>query len=1108
MIQIYKASAGSGKTFTLAREYIKLILGVKTDHNTYRLRRPGSHSQHSSVLAITFTNKATDEMKSRIIHELAVLAGAEKGWTQPSSYASYLCKELHCTPADLSQAAAEALKSLLFDFNNFNVSTIDSFFQMVLRSFAHEAEVSGAYDVELDDKSVIAMSIDNLLQDLNHKRQDKDSRKITEWLTRFMTKLIEDGLGFNIFNRSSQVHENLISFIADISDDTFRDNEKLILDYLRDGSKFDTFRSHVESRIRKLKADTAAACQNAVTAMKSVNPVGPAKGIVTNNVSGPIVNWAASGYYTGSQNRAELSATMLKAIDNVDEAYVKDGKKSSHRSVLDPALSAALTAINKCIGEIELLRLISGNIYQLGLLARVSDYLDRYRMENSAILLSDTNALLSKVIGDSDSPFLYEKMGTRYKHYLIDEFQDTSFSQWNNLSHLVEESIAGGHDNLVIGDEKQCIYRFRGSDPTLLHNLHTGRADDEFVIKGESIAENTNWRSSAAVVEFNNTLFKEIARTQNFDDIYAGVEQQVAQKEIQGYVRVELLEGERGSTEADDKALETLAENLRRQLQSGYRPGDIAVLVRTWREGETVISYLENIKVSDTTFPAFNIVSDRSLLVSHSPAVMLIISRLRYLSSIEYTPKGHKRSHREIARVLNDFEETFACTHSTTGSLLTAIERMETRRNTRDGEEQEKKETPEPEDNIALDLTSLVESITTTFVPEENRCREAIFITAFQDLVADFVAKGRSDIRSFLEWWDEKGVETSVSGSGDDPSALNILTIHKSKGLEFPCVHIPFAGLTENTQIVDRAWFEIPEMQGFPDDIVPPMMPLDITKAMMSTPLSDQYLEIQRRKQLDLINLLYVAFTRAVNELIVSVKVMKESTNSKSKPITPSLAKVISSSLRATMLPDGNLLEIGTPTHRSADKKKAKSAIVPDEGERVSVYDTSATPSPWSKTRLDGKNRGNLYVARERGIILHDLMACVQTPDDIDTAFRMAQASESWADVTEAETQELKKIVESRVNDEKAAPWFKGFNRALREREVLTDKGEIKRFDRVVWTADGQIHLIDYKTGSQPPRRYRKQLQGYLNFFKSIGYPGVRAFLYYLDSGEIIEIES
>ena len=1123
MISIYKASAGSGKTFTLAREYIKLILGRKGEDGRYRLRRPGSQPLHGSVLAITFTNKATEEMKGRIIHELAVIAGAEKGWTEPSPHQEKLCEIFGCSAKQLADVALESLKELLYDFNRFNVSTIDSFFQMVLRSFAHEAEVSGSYEVELDDRGVIAMSIDNLLQDLNHARQTKESQRLIEWLTRFMTKLIEDGKSFNIFNRSSQVHEDLITFIADISDDTYRDNEKRIIGYLSDPAKFDTFRSMLEGKIKNICDNTANACRAAIAVMKRSDSEGRCKGTVHSTIATAIHNWAATGYY----NTPSLSATLLKAIVDIESAYVSNGRTSPIRAELDPALGDALQAIGQGFERVNMRRLISSNIYQIGLLACVTEYLNRYRIENSTILLSDTNALLAKVIGGENSPFLYEKVGVRFNHYLIDEFQDTSWSQWQNLNPLIEESLSEDHDNLVIGDEKQCIYRFRGSDPTLLHTLdsqHAGRAE----VHGESIEENTNWRSSASVIRFNNTLFSALASSQDFSDIYSGVAQQVSGKHLDhtGYVNFRVFEGQRGSDEADELALDNLTEHLRRQLSSGYRPGDIAILVRTWREGEKAITHLERVKAEDPDFPSFNIVSDKSLLISRSAAVMLIVSRLRYLSAIEFTPRHHKKSRREIARVLNDFEDAFARLSSASEALAEALEKME-RRNSEDATEVQPTEAPD-EAMTGLDLISLVETIIATVVPTENREREGVFLTAFQDMVADFVSKGRADIRAFLQWWDEKGQNTSVAGA-DDPSALNILTIHKSKGLEFKCVHVPFAGFTPNNRAVDRAWFELPEIEGIPADVMPPMMPLNITKAMSLTPLREQYEALQREKQLDMINLLYVALTRAVDELIVGVKLV----TTKKGDSANSLAQVIVDSIRSCtpeycaslerehgtatgkkspyaplVLGNDGVLELGAPTTRGEDSVRKHSAIIPEPGARISEYAVGAVSSPWSKTRISDEDGPSLGIARERGILLHSLLSRITAASDIDTAFNKAAESEEFRGLTPNEMAELREIIDLRVNAPEVQKWFKGFSRVLTEREVMTTDGQLKRFDRVVWTSDGEIHLIDYKSGDQPAKRYRKQMRDYLAFFKSIGYLGVRAFLYYLDTGKIIEIEA
>ncbi|MDE6394127.1 MAG: UvrD-helicase domain-containing protein, partial [Duncaniella sp.] len=264
MITIHKASAGSGKTYNLARQYIKLILGHKTEEGNYVLNRPGVCSGHRSVLAMTFTNKATEEMKSRIIHELAVLAGCEKGWDKKSPYEETLCKDFGCSPQQLAAAAKDALYGLLYDFSRFSVSTIDSFFQTVLRAFAHEADVSSNYALEIEDKDVITMSVDKLLQSLNHGTPSKKTHEIETWITGYMKSLIEQGTQFTLFNRSGKVQSDLIAFIDKIYNDTFKDNEKLILDYLTDADKFPSFRELIFDAADDTLSETVRLCNDAL----------------------------------------------------------------------------------------------------------------------------------------------------------------------------------------------------------------------------------------------------------------------------------------------------------------------------------------------------------------------------------------------------------------------------------------------------------------------------------------------------------------------------------------------------------------------------------------------------------------------------------------------------------------------------------------------------------------------------------------------------------------------------------------------------------------------------------------------------------------------------
>lgn len=1110
MINIYKASAGSGKTFTLAREYIKLLLGRKDEAGNYHLRK-SAWGSHRSVLAITFTNKATEEMKIRIIHELAVIAGLEKGWTKPSPYEADLCAAFRCTPADLKEAAATALRSLLYDFNFFSVSTIDSFFQLILRSFAREAEVSGNYELELDDKGVIGMSVDKLLQDLNHGEQTARTNYLVNWLSNYMTHLIEDGRTFNIFNRSSYIHRDLISFINDITDDVFRENESRLMEYFSDEKKFDNFKTHIYNLIGRITRQTAEACGAAVQAIDGRG----AKEIISSNVYKPLLKWMQSGY-----DSKGLSATMMKVADDIGAAYLKKGKDSPLRTPeLDGLISAAVTAMDFCATQVRTLKIIAANLYQLGLLSTLTAYLDKFRQENSTILLSDTNALIAKIIGSEDAPFLYERVGIWFKHYLIDEFQDTSHSQWQNIRPLISESLAYDNDNLVIGDEKQCIYRFRNSDPTLLHNLHTEKmAQGRTVISGDSIKENTNWRSSADVIRFNNTFFSALVRNLGYGEIYSNVAQQISPKHLghKGYVRVKVYSGSK-KEEWMTEALDNLTAELRRQLSSGYRPGDIAILVRRWDEGNAVISHLEEVRKAEPDFPEFRIVSDSSLLIGNSPAVSLIISRLRLLSSTDFSTNPRKKTQREIANLINRFESLRSDGNLSPAEALDMALRSE---ETTDTIPPREENTTQPAQSpTSIDLVSLVENIIANFVPEENRRTENLYLTAFQDLVTEFVSRGHGDIRAFLRWWDESGNKSAVAGAKDD-SALNILTIHKSKGLEYPCVHIPFAQMNSGSHS-ELAWFEIDSIPGIPDDCIPPMIPLKLSSSMEGTVFGDRYAEVTAQSKLDTVNLLYVAFTRAVDELHIGIT----SPEAKGASIGPDIYEALGmcsqtfcneleeangitdrsrSPFTSFTLAD-NLITIGQPSVKAAEEHSEKTSLTPARLLNVDSYDSQLHRSFWDNTHLEEKYY-NIEDARDRGIMLHDTMADIRTAADVPVAINNLRHSKKAKELTEADIEEIRPIIEARVKDPRVSRWFSGYNRLLIERPIVVSTTESRRPDRVVWTADNHIDIIDFKSGSQPAKKYHRQLTEYVRLLSGLGYENLRAYLYYLDSGEIVEI--
>ncbi len=1095
MINIYKASAGSGKTYTLTLEYIKLILGERLDDGSYRLAR-NSRNRHRSILAITFTNKATEEMKNRIIHELAVLARREPGWTAPSGYEPTLTALFGCTAEQLCEQAGKALDDLLHDFNYFNVSTIDAFFQTVLRAFAREAEIDGNYELELEDKLVISLGVNELLNSLR-TRSSRENSYLLSWLETYMTEKVEQGNTFNIFNRSARLHKELIDFFSKITGETFVDIRDSVMEYLADPSRLVRFEKALADRIGERIALISASCNEALTLIDSLGLENA--GLLNKNTLGLLRKFASA---TPAKLK-DTGKTCAKIIENVDSAYIKSKLGSPLRdSRLDAVILSACCEI-EAGKDVALLELLRKNLFHLGLLKRLDECVSVYRAENSTILLSDTNAIINRIIKDeTDTPFLYERLGERLEHFLIDEFQDTSELQWKNLRPLISNSLAYGHDNLIIGDEKQCIYRFRNSEPELLRNLHSefpGRNR----LSGNNPGENTNWRSSSEVVRFNNTLFTSLAAQTGNTSLYNNVVQLVAKKhrDHTGYVKV------RNFTEPDsdiqrEQILDFMTDELVSAIADGYRPCDIAILVRTLKDGTDIVNHLLRRQAEDGILTDVRIISDKSIYISQSPAVRLIISVLRYVTATDDVSSSRKKSRREVARLLNRFEYFRSRCADSSSALYEALH------------------SPESIEEIAgsaltvncLNLPTVVERIIRRYLPEAERHSENLFLCSFQDIVNDYIRNNSGDIRSFLQWWDEKGSRTAVAGVADEKS-LSVLTIHKAKGLEYKVAMIPFAG-RKSVTVDEIRWFRTPHIDGVPAEITPEYIPLTCSSVMENTPFAVEYQKLKDEFITDELNVLYVALTRAVDRLIVGLpshpkfRYVADFVRDAIAAVSPEFVAEMNeksgvdhhSQFMAISFDANGEIEIGRKLPPIAEEKKPDTALTPLTGTIMPDYQSDDRNDLWDGTRVDDVSRYDFGLARKRGIILHDLLSRINSVDDVDvTVTKMVREGLIPPD----EADNIRRQFGELMNDSHVALWFGNPHRVLIER-TLTADSEILRPDRVVWTEQGTVDVIDYKTGKGNHSANIRQVRKYVTKLHEIGHDNVRGFLWYLDSGEVI----
>lgn len=874
-LKLCKASAGSGKTYQLALNYITLLLGERREDGTWRLLDGSGRMRHREILAITFTNKATEEMKRRIVRELAVLAGNPGTNDSDSSYRDTLMETYGLRPdesARLRNAARKALSELLYDFNGFNVSTIDAFFQSVLRSFAYEADLTWNYDLELDNKSAIEQGIAETLAEAI--RPSDRPTPAGRWLEIYMTAKIDNGEAFNVLNADSSLRTSLKRFVDNLTGEDYQHNKQAIDGFLDNTDAVVTLERELSARHKALRDEIRA---------KAIRLSKEGIHFIESGIQKTIAEWTSgTSRLTEAKARKIVSRKVFVAASN---ERAKADKAGWQAFCTEEKADEIVDFLQTCVDHATVGVLLS-QFYNFGIFGEIIKQVKALTSENNTILLSETNTLLRDIIGDSLSPFIYERTGLRLHHFLIDEFQDTSRLQWENLRPLVMESLDNLNDNLIIGDVKQCIYRFRNSDPDLLNS--DLQADPG--LSGRIILDDrsTNYRSSAEVVEFNNNLFEKAGATTGNSSVYSTARQMIRRNAPHGYVDI------CGWTSAEftSEALARMIDHIKRQLdprQGGYRQSDIAILVWSNSEAAMIIRYLLDTGRKQPGLENIHVVSDEAMLIGSSTAVQRILTSLRRAVNTpqpqtedirKYTPVTQRQLEwlaEEFERKRQDMDDPF--------SALSDI--ISTFKNSSPPDEPQS-------DSRGKDLFTLTEIIAGN-LPDDLKRSDSVYISAFQDLVLEYSSLASADIYSFLAWWDSTGRKRAIS-SAPSVDAIRVMTIHKSKGLEFPCVHIPLVhGSLVKEE--DVRWYDATaafQSVGITCP-TPSVLPIRSSESLAITPFAAQYEELCRKSLLDNLNMLYVAFTRAANELIVSCNPTKNAASAAEKERNK--ARVISNAL-------------------------------------------------------------------------------------------------------------------------------------------------------------------------------------------------------------------
>ena len=1105
-LKVYKASAGSGKTFRLAIEYMKLAL---TSESNYR-----------HILAVTFTNKATAEMKSRIIGELHHLA---KG--QHSVYMDVLTKELGWHPMQIERQAQLVLKRILHDYSRFSISTIDSFFQRVIKAFNRELGINAAYNVELDEMSILEEAVARMIQSV------EEDPKLLEWLDAFASDKIREGKGWNL-------KKDILRLGNEIYNETFKSLNDNLYEKLNDRAFLKDYRGKLSKIIALYETRIKSLGQEGLNILAM-------EGLSTDDFKGKGSGPAAS-FQKMKDFKFEPSNTVLRAANDASgwvTATVKEPTKSQLMAVAEtklmPKLQEAVrldeTEKRKYISA----KLIVNQLYTLGILVDLRKSVKELCREKGIVLISDSGHLLKDVIADSETPFVYEKTGSVYSHFMIDEFQDTSGLQWNNFRPLISNSLSENNLGMVVGDVKQAIYRWRSGDWRLL----AGKLGESFPVFGlQNEVLSSNWRSHGNVIRFNNTIFRlvpellqqhiegELAEAEiaenpvgiTIPEVYADSVQEVSNKEVTdlGQVRVRFMESKKELADGNEKLiLSELVDSIKSLQDKGVKAIEMAILVRQKKEARLIADlFLEQKSLPENQQYNFDILSGESLYINNSEVISLIISiltsflnpddqvvkaQLNYLYYRKIYPRlkehgawsmGQRETGDESQESEGELEtlnfELWTSDSELTLSLYIA------------GKEFEELVAGKP---ILEIIYSICEKFNLFSLADE-----LAYLQAFVDQISVFERNHASELTSFLNWWDENGDRFTIPIS-DSIDAINVLTIHKSKGLEFTHVFVPFFDWSvhphTSPEMAPLLWCQ-PDAEPFNEmELVPVRFKADVGKSIFYR----EYFAEKFNTYIDNLNLMYVVFTRAKaglyiwasfsNKLSTVGDLLKQAVEKQASLGSCGLKVEESVQLETFYNPEELLVEIG---EYSALKEKSK--------DKAGIKDVRLSAFEFADFRkfLSIRKHGEDFFTHDnkkqsginKGKLIHEILSLIVTTDDLHKALKRM---ETEGKIGSNDAGKMLVELTGLLADPEVKLWFDGTYRVVNERNILTGANGVKRPDRIMIGADGVV-VVDYKSGELESDNYKYQLRTYIRELKNCGFQNVSGYIWYTKTNKRVAV--
>lgn len=1086
-LTVYKASAGSGKTFTLAREYMTLVID-----NPYAYR---------TILAVTFTNKATEEMKLRILGQLY---GIAHHLPESDQYLKQIHEALpHLSESQIRKNAEAALRLLIHNYNYFHVQTIDTFFQSVLRNLARELDLTANLRIGLNDYQVEQQAVDELIESL------EDTDKLLFWIMEYIKENIADDKGWNVIGQIKSFGEHIFR-------DYYKENANKLSERMDEDGFFEGFKEKMKNIKKKAKEQFDEIAASFFDALEE-------GGYSADDLSGKTrgiwsyFNKIKNGKYSDDDL---LNLTFTKCMESPDN-WVKKADVKNHTdlyqqvsSVLYPILQFSEQHRPTLVKMYKSADLTVKHLNQLRLLGSIDKKVRTMNQEANRFLLSDTQTLLHSLIQDSDSPFIFEKIGTQLNHVMIDEFQDTSTIQWKNFKVLLEETMSREDaGNLIVGDVKQSIYRWRSGDWRLLNNIESEFINPKKQLDIETL--DTNYRSDRNVIDFNNAFFVEAAKqeyenlkeampedAQQLLNAYADVEQKVpTNKRAQGYVEIKLLKTQEDEDTADEstdkgkgeRMMQLCLETVDKLVARGVPTNKIAILVRNNQTIQDIAEYFMN--HSD-----YEMVSDEAFRLDASQAVQTLVTALHYLM--------HPNDDIARATLLK-----YALTYLDSEELVTQL-------------------TSNRQEYLEIPLLDLTERLFTEFRlgEVEDMKAQSAYVCAFYDKLNAFLADNSSDIEAFLQEWDANLHGKSIHCDGTD--GIRLLTIHKSKGLEYDHVIMPYCDW--QLEKSNTIWCT-PQEEPYNEL---PLVPVDFSAGQMKQSIYEpDYHHEHLQNMVDNLNLLYVAFTRAGHNLYVFGK--RATQNYRSSIIELSLDQVAEKLKKAqesiSPLAEGQEVPVeihglGTdsktsdivftygepyiPKQKVVMEMKLNSNVftLPSEMMETEIIVSSKMPefkqSNKSRDLIVGdeeEEQQKYYI--KMGTVLHSLFSTIRTHDDIDGALKQLELDGVLYDENISK-EKVREMIRKRLESDKVNDWFSDRWEIFNECSIISmNKGkmEVHRPDRVMKDENETI-VVDFKFG-KPRQEYHDQVKGYMDLLSGMGHPNVKGYLWYVYPNKIVEVK-